>query len=183
MPIPSEQESQAITINRGLYKMGYSGEQFCYDIELPEHSVYLNDYKIDAYPITNKQYIKFVEDGGYDDFKYWLSDGWDKIQGEKWKAPMYWEKIDGEWMTCDFLGKREINPNEPVCHVSYYEAMAFCKWKGGSLPKESQWEYLSTFFEESSLEPLVILVILVNVLFLSPGLILSGLYPQKKSLL
>ena len=103
MPTPSEQESQAIKVNGGLYKMGYSGDQFCYDIELPQHNVYLNDYKIDAHPITNRQYIKFVENGGYDDFKYWLSDGWDKVQSEKWKAPMYWEKIDGEWMTCDFL--------------------------------------------------------------------------------
>ena len=98
--------------------MGYPGDQFCYDIELPEHKVYLDDYKIDSYPITNKQYMKFVEDGGYDDFKYWLSDGWDKIQNENWNAPMYWEKIDGQWMTCDFLGKRKINPNDPVCHVS-----------------------------------------------------------------
>ena len=120
--------------------MGYSGDQFCYDIELPEHSVYLNDYKIDAYPITNGQYIKFVEDGGYDDFKYWLSDGWDKVQSEKWKAPMYWEKIDDEWITCDFLGKRKINLNEPVCHVSYYEADAYCKWAGKRLPTEAEWE-------------------------------------------
>jgi len=102
LPTPSLQESTSIKINGGLYIMGYPGEQFCYDIELPEHKVYLDDYKIDSYPITNKQYLKFVEDGGYDDFKYWLSDGWDKIQNEKWNAPMYWEKIDGQWMTCDF---------------------------------------------------------------------------------
>ena len=67
---PPEQESQAIKINGGLYKMGYSGDEFCYDIELPEHNVYLNDYKIDAYPITNRQYIKFVEDSGYDAVSY-----------------------------------------------------------------------------------------------------------------
>ena len=88
LPTPSLQESTSIKINGGLYIMGYPGDQFCYDIELPEHKVYLDDYKIDSYPITNKQYMKFVEDGGYDDFKYWLSDGWDKIQNEKWNAPM-----------------------------------------------------------------------------------------------
>jgi len=104
LPKPPLQESTSIKINGGLYIMGYPGEQYCYDIELPEHKEYLDDYKIDSYPITNKQYMKFVEDGGYDDFKYWLSDGWDKIQKEKWNAPMYWEKIDGQWMTYDFLG-------------------------------------------------------------------------------
>jgi len=68
LPTPSLQESTSIKINGGLYIMGYPGDQFCYDIELPEHKVYLDDYKIDSYPITNKQYMKFVEDGGYDDF-------------------------------------------------------------------------------------------------------------------
>jgi len=89
LPEQLKHESQIIKINGGLYKMGYPDDQFCYDIELPEHNVYLNDYKIDAYPITNMQYVKFVDDGGYDDFKYWLPDGRDKIQNEKWNASMY----------------------------------------------------------------------------------------------
>ena len=66
LPTPSQQESSSIKINGGLYMMGYSGDQFCYDIELPEHKVYLDDYKIDSYPVTNKQYMKFVDDGGYE---------------------------------------------------------------------------------------------------------------------
>jgi len=149
LPEQLKQESQTIKINGGLYKMGYPGDQFCYDIELPEHNVYLNDYKIDAYPVTNMQYMKFIDDGGYDDFKYWLSDGWDKIQNEKWNAPMYWEKIDGEWITCDFHGKRRINPNEPVCHISYYEADAYCKWAGKRLPTEAEWEKAACWDEKN----------------------------------
>ena len=117
-------------IKGGLYTMGYNGEDYCYDIELPEHKVYLNDYKIDVYPITNEQYLEFVEDGGYSTYKYWLSDGWERVKAENWKAPMYWEEIDGKWHVRDFLGIREINPNEPVCHVSFYEADAYCKWSG-----------------------------------------------------
>ena len=82
--------------------MGYGGNEFCYDIELPEHKVYLNDYKIDSLPVTNEEYLKFIDDGGYKDYKYWLSDGWEKVKENEWEAPMYWEKIDGVWHTSDF---------------------------------------------------------------------------------
>lgn len=141
-------EQKSIPVKGGLYTMGYSGSNFSYDIERPEHKVYLNDYKIDAYPVTNSQYLQFIEDGGYEDFKYWLSDGWDKMQENKWKAPMYWEKQDGEWMTRDFVGKRKANPSEPVCHVSYYEADAYCKWAGKRLATEAEWEKAALWDEQ-----------------------------------
>ena len=149
LPVPSQQELNSVKIDGGLYSMGYSGNQYCYDIELPEHKVYLNDYKIDVFPITNGQYLEFIEDGGYNDFRYWLSDGWDKVQNDKWNAPMYWEKVDNVWMTNDFLGKREINPNEPVCHVSFYEANAYSKWAGKRLPTEAEWEKAACWDEKT----------------------------------
>ncbi|KER06482.1 Iron-dependent oxidoreductase EgtB protein [Marine Group I thaumarchaeote SCGC AAA799-E16] len=133
-------ERDSVQIKGGLYTMGFNGKEFCYDIELPEHKVYLNDYKIDVFPVTNQQYLEFIEDGGYETYKYWLSDGWEKVKENKWKAPMYWEKIDGKWNVRDFLGIREINPNEPVCHVSFYEADAYCKWARKRLPTEAEWE-------------------------------------------
>jgi ergothioneine biosynthesis protein EgtB len=133
-------ERKAIDIKGGLYDMGYNGENFCYDIELPEHKVYLNDYKIDIFPVTNKQYLEFINDGGYETYKHWLSDGWEKVKKNNWNSPMYWEKIDEDWMTRDFLGLRKLNPNEPVCHVSYYEADAYCKWAEKRLPTEAEWE-------------------------------------------
>jgi ergothioneine biosynthesis protein EgtB len=133
-------EKKSVSITGGIYVMGYSGDTYCYDIELPEHKVFLNDYKIDAFPITNSQYLEFMEDGGYNNYKYWLSDGWEKVKKNEWESPMYWEKIEGKWMVRDFLGLREINPNEPVCHVSYYEAEAYCKWSGKRLPTEAEWE-------------------------------------------
>ena len=147
-PKPSPVEPKSVKVNGGLYQMGYSGNEFCYDIELPEHRVFLNDYKIEVYPVTNSQFLEFIESGGYEDFKYWLSDGWDKVKENDWKAPMYWEKEDGWWMIRDFIGKRKINPNEPVCHVSFYEADAYCKWTGKRLPTEAEWEKAVCWHEE-----------------------------------
>jgi len=148
--IPKQEsvEKKSVHIKGGLYTMGYTGKDYCYDIELPEHKVYLNDYKIDAYPITNQQFMEFIKDGGYENYKYWLSDGWEKVKANKWKAPMYWEKIDGEWNVRDFLGIRKINPNQPVCHVSFYEADAYCKWAGKRLPTEAEWEKAACWNEE-----------------------------------
>ena len=139
-PIPIEIKQESVNINGGIYNMGYNGEDYCYDIELPEHKVYLNDYKMDIFPITNQQYLEFIEDGGYETYKYWLSDGWEKVKTNDWTAPMYWEKIDGNWMIQNFQGLRNVSPKEPVCHVSYYEAEAYCKWAGKRLPTEAEWE-------------------------------------------
>jgi len=147
-PQTSEIKFQSTKINGGMYELGYSGIDYCFDIELPEHKVYLNDYKIDTYPVTNRQYLEFINDGGYDDYSLWLSDGWDLVQKNNWSAPMYWENEYGEWLTRDFLGKRKINLNEPVKHVSYYEAAAFCKWANKRLPTESEWEKAALWNEE-----------------------------------
>ena len=145
-------ENSSVKIRGGLFLLGHSGKEFCYDIELPEHKVYLNDFKIAVFPVTNEQYLKFIEDGGYETYKYWLSDGWEKVKANNWNAPMYWEKIDGNWHIRDFLGFRKINPKEPVCHVSFYEADAYCKWAGKRLPTEAEWEKAACWNEEKQVK-------------------------------
>ncbi len=152
MPKPSPVEKKSLIIPGGLYDLGYNGTEFCYDIELPEHKVYLNHYSIDAFPVTNAEYLKFMEDGGYENFKFWLSDGWEIVNKNAWHSPMYWEKEDGKWIRNDFRGKEKINPNEPVCNVSYYEADAYCKWAKKRLPTEAEWEKAASWNEEKKIK-------------------------------
>lgn len=141
-------EQAMVKIPGGLYELGFSGSEFCYDNEVPEHKTYLNSYEIDNYPVTNKQFMAFIDDGGYEDYRFWLSDGWDIVNEKKWNSPLYWQKMDGYWYKKDFGGLNRISPDEPVTNVSYYEADAYSKWAGKRLPTEGEWEKAASWNED-----------------------------------
>lgn len=141
-------EQTMVKIPGGLYELGFSGSEFCYDNEVPEHKTYLNSYEIDNYPVTNKQFMAFIDDGGYEDYRFWLSDGWDIVTEKKWNSPLYWQKMDGYWYKKDFGGLNRISPDEPVTNVSYYEADAYSKWAGKRLPTEEEWEKAASWNED-----------------------------------
>lgn len=147
-PKPTEKPKGMVEIPEGIYELGFNGEGFCYDNELPEHKVYLQAFKIDVAPVTNGEFMKFMEDGGYEEFSYWLSDGWDLVKEQGWKAPLYWVYVNDKWMKKDFRGYHEIDPDEPVTNVSYYEADAYARWAGKRLPTEAEWEKAASWNEE-----------------------------------
>jgi len=138
----NEARLSMVKIPGGIYNLGYPGNQFCYDNELPEHKVFLENYLIDTFPVTNGDFLRFMDDGGYDDFNLWLADGWDLVKEHEWKAPLYWTYEKGErcWMKKDFRGSLKLDPNEPVVNVSFYEANAYARWAGKRLPTEAEWE-------------------------------------------
>jgi ergothioneine biosynthesis protein EgtB len=125
----------------GLADIGFDGAGFSFDNERPIHRVWLNPFLLQKRLVTNGEYLAFIEDGGYGDFRHWLSDGWATVQQENWKHPLYWENRDGEWFLMTLSGFRRLDRNEPVCHVSYYEADAYAKWAGKRLPTEAEWEH------------------------------------------
>jgi ergothioneine biosynthesis protein EgtB len=124
----------------GLVDIGTSGARFMFDNEGPVHKVWLEPFALASRPATNEEYLEFMADGGYKKPELWLSDGWAAVNRCSWEAPMYWEKQDGVWWQMTLSGFRPVEPDEPVTHISYYEADAFAQWSGGRLPTEEEWE-------------------------------------------
>lgn len=115
---------------------------FAFDNEKPAHRVFLQDFALDRALVSNAEYLEFMHDGGYNDYRWWFSEGWEAVTKELWKAPLYWELHDREWLIRDFSGLHPAAEKgaEPVSHVSFYEASAFAKWAGKRLPTEAEWE-------------------------------------------
>jgi ergothioneine biosynthesis protein EgtB len=125
----------------GLIEIGHSGESFAFDNEIPRHKVWLEPFRLATRPVTCGEYLDFIEAGGYRRPEFWLSDGWSAVGAEGWEAPLYWRRQDGIWSIFTLSGVRHLNPAEPVCHVSYYEADAYARWAARRLPTEAEWEF------------------------------------------
>jgi ergothioneine biosynthesis protein EgtB len=160
-PRAIETVSGMAEVEGGLFELGYGSAgrdagappagmralQFAFDNEKPRHKVFLEDFLIDRAPVSNGDYLEFMKAGGYQDFRWWHSAGWERVNQEQWRAPLYWEQRDGEWTLRDFAGLHRVADklDEPVYHVSFLEASAYAKWAGKRLPTEAEWEKAASF--------------------------------------
>jgi ergothioneine biosynthesis protein EgtB len=130
----------------GPVEIGHRGDGFAFDNEYPVHTVQLTPFGLADRPVTCGEWLSFMEDDGYHRPEFWLSDGWAVVNAQQWEAPLYWSR-DPEnherWVQFTLSGSRPVDPNEPVCHISYYEADAFAHWTGMRLPTESEWETIA----------------------------------------
>jgi ergothioneine biosynthesis protein EgtB len=129
-----------MSVEEGLYSIGFDRDGFSFDNETPAHQVFLNRFSVASRPVTNGEYLSFMLDGGYSRPELWLSDGWDTVNSQRWGAPLYWERQEDRWVTYTCNGVQPVDPQEPVCHVSYYEADAYAHWAGARLATEAEWE-------------------------------------------
>lgn len=126
----------------GLVVLGAGGdqEQFSFDNETPRHRQFLEPFALAETLVTSGEYREFIEDGGYQRAELWLADGWDVACRQRWQAPLYWLRRDGNWWEYGLEGEHALDEGRPVSHLSYYEADAFARWAGARLPTEAEWE-------------------------------------------
>jgi ergothioneine biosynthesis protein EgtB len=125
----------------GQVDIGHDGRGFSFDNERPRHPILLQPHALANRLVTCGEYLAFMADGGYRRPEFWLSDGWAQRVAENWQAPLYWrQRDDGDWDVFTLFGQRRLDPAEPVCHVSFYEAAAYATWADARLPTEGEWE-------------------------------------------
>lgn len=124
----------------GVHEIGHEGDGFAYDNEAPRHRACLGAFRLASRPVTNGEYLAFMESGGYRAPELWFSDGWATMKRLHWDSPMYWHTVDGEWRQFTLAGPRALDLDEPVYHVRCYEAEAYAAWAGRRLPSEAEWE-------------------------------------------
>ena len=135
-----------VAFDEGLHEVGYLPERdgpFTFDNETPRHRVFVEKFALADRLVTCGEYLAFMEDDGYARAPLWLSEGFATVQEHGWTEPFYWEQRDGAWWHFTLAGMRPVDPNEPLTHISYFEADAYARWAGLRLPTEFEWEVAS----------------------------------------
>lgn len=128
-------------VEGGLVEVGHVGAGFAFDNEGPRHRRWLDPFELASRPVSCGEYLDFIRDGGYRRAELWLSDGWASVTGQGWEAPLYWQDTHTDApKVFTLMGPRPLDPAEPVCHLSLYEACAYAEWAGARLPTEFEWE-------------------------------------------
>ncbi len=138
-----------LSVAGGVHQIGFDGDGFHFDNEESRHKVFLHDYQIASQLVTNGEFLEFIEAEGYKKFNHWLSEAWDWVNINKVEAPRYWKKQDGVWWHYTLNGFEPIIEDDPLCHISFYEADAFARWRGCRLPTEQEWEIACNTFSKS----------------------------------
>ena len=133
-----------VPVAGGLIELGHAGDGFAFDNEGPRHSSYLHPFEISDRLVTNGEWLAFIDDLGYRRAELWLADGWALLQSEQWRAPLYWQAVDGHWQAMTLRGLQPLEWDAPVLHISYYEAAAYASWAGARLPTEAEWEHAAS---------------------------------------
>lgn len=146
--------AEKITENKSL-------SEFSFDCEQPRHTHYLDAFALRRTLVTNREWLNFMDEGGYNNSLLWLSDGWHTCQKQQWNSPAYWQQKEGAWHQFTANGLQELLLDAPVCHISYYEADAYARWAGKRLPTEAEWEVAAcqqaitgNFLENHTWQPL-----------------------------
>jgi len=141
-PSAGAPDTQWLNFNGGLTEIGHAGTGFAFDNESPRHQVYLAPYELASRLVTNGEYARFIEAGGYEQSAHWLSEGWDWLCAGGIKQPLYWQRnASGDWEEFTLAGRQMLEPTRPAIHLSYYEADAYARWAGARLPTEAEWEH------------------------------------------
>ncbi len=129
-----------IDFEETIAEIGHEGSGFSYDNEGPRHRALVLAFSLASRPVTNGEYLEFIDAGGYARSEFWLSLGWMTVNEQRWQAPLYWSKRDGAWWNFTLSGPRPVDESQPVTHISYFEADAFANWRSARLPTEFEWE-------------------------------------------